>query len=123
LPPPTLTRPLALLFAILGCNAWAQVGLVAAGRSNDPASLVLAQVLIGFAGFLTAWAAWTRARRAWIGALSYGVLTAGMLAALPRLLALPTDARPGLVAGAAGVLLVSSASAWYLRRSTTHRGV
>ena len=117
-PPLTLARPIALLFVILGANAWVQVGLVVAGQSDDPPTLVLAQGLIGFAGFITAWAAWTRARWGWVGALSYGFLIAGMLAALPRLLALPADARSGLLAGAAAVMLLSSVSAWYLRRSS-----
>jgi hypothetical protein len=115
---PTLARAIALLFAILGVNAWVQVGFVVAGRSDDPTFLVWMQCLIGLAGVVTAWAAWTCARWGWIGALSHGILTAGMLAALPRLLALPAEARPGIFAGAATMMVLSGASAWYLYRAT-----
>ncbi|MDF1505635.1 hypothetical protein, partial [Roseisolibacter sp. H3M3-2] len=58
---------------------------------------------------------WARARWAPRAALGYGVVTAAMLGALPWILRLPADAHRGVRAGAAAVLLLSAALAWYLR--------
>lgn len=58
------------------------------------------------------------ARWAPVAALVYGVVTAGLLLALPPILDLePSDAR-GLWLGAAIILLLVLWAAWYLRRSS-----
>ena len=63
-----------------------------------------------------AWGSWAAARWAPAAAAAYGVVTAGVLVALGRLLDLDAAARGGLWAGAAAVLAFGVASAWYLRR-------
>jgi hypothetical protein len=63
-----------------------------------------------------AWGTWRNARWGSMACVLYGLVTAGMLAALPRLLDLPADARPGIWSGAALVLLFALSVAWYLRR-------
>ena len=118
-----MTRPpggrvaLALLFAVLALNAWAQVALVPFGRSDDPAALVALQTLIGATGAAAAGGRWPAARWAPGAALAYGLVTAGMLAVLPSLLGLPVEARAGIWAGAASVLAFGVWAAWYLRRA------
>ena len=58
------------------------------------------------------------ARWAPVAALVYGVVTAGLLLALPPILDLePSDAR-GLWLGAAIIVLLVLWAAWYLRRSS-----
>jgi hypothetical protein len=107
---------LAIVFALLALNAWAQVVLVPLGRVNDPPALVALQTLVGATGAAAAWGSWTGARWATAAALLYGVATAGLLAALTPILGLPADARGGLLRAAAGVLVFAAAAAWYLRR-------
>lgn len=107
---------LAVVFALLALNALAQVALVPLGSSDDPPPLTALQALIAAAGGAAAWGSWTGARWAPAAALLYGVVTAGMLAALEPLLALDAEARGGLLTGAAAVLLLALSAAWYLRR-------
>lgn len=107
---------LAGVFLLLALNAWAQVLLVPLGRSDDPASLTILQSLIGLAGTAAAWGSWSGARWAPMAAVLHGVVTAGMLLALPPILDLGADERGGLRAGAVAVLVFALGSAWYLRR-------
>ena len=105
------------VFALLALNAWAQVALVPLGGSDDPFVLTALQALIGAAGAAAAWGSWAGARWAPATAVLYGLVTAGMLVALTPLLGLAPDARGGLWAGAAVVLLLSLCAAWYLHRA------
>ena len=114
---PTGRVVLAVLFALLALNAWAQVLLVPFGRSGDPLALTVLQALVGTAGAAAAWGSWTGHRAAPALASSYGLVTAGMLVALPPLLALEPEARGGIWVGAAGVLAFAAGAAAYLRRS------
>ena len=107
----------ALIFALLALNAWVQVVLTALGRSDDPAALLALQVLSGAAAAAAAVGIWRGARWAPGAALSYGVVTGCMIAALEPILGLEREARTGLWMGAVIVLLFSAGSAWYLRRS------
>jgi hypothetical protein len=106
----------AVVFGVLGLNAWAQVALVLLGRTSRPPALVALQALIGAAAAAAVWGSWTGARWAPGAALAWGLVSAGMLVALGPLLALPADVRPGLWTGAAWVLAGALGAAWYLRR-------
>lgn len=112
---------LAGAFALLALNAWAQALLAVVGRQSDPAPLIALQALVGAAAAAAAWGSWTAARWAPLAALAYGIATAGMLAALPSLLALPADAWAGLWTGMAGVLVFAAVAAWRLRRLAATR--
>ena len=107
---------LAVVFALFALNAWAQVALVAVGRSDDPPALTGFQALVGAAGAAAAWGSWIRARWAPSAAIAYGVATAAMLVLLAPLLDLGAEARGGLWIGASAVLVFALSSAWYLRR-------
>ena len=102
---------LAVLFGLLALNAWLQLPF-----SDGPRVLDALQVGIGLAAMAAARGSWTGARGAPAAALAYGATCAAMLLALPTILSLEPDARPGLFAGAAAVALLGVLSAWYLRR-------
>ena len=108
---------LAVVFAILALNAWVQVLLVLLGESGDPGALTVLQALVGIAGAAAAWGSWRGTRWAPVASALYGLVTAGMLAALVPLLGLEPDARGGLWTGAAAVLLFGLWAGWYLRRA------
>lgn len=108
---------LAVVFALLALNAFAQVIFVPLGLTGDPPALTALQALVGTAGAAAAWGSWTGTRWAPWAALLYGLVTAGMLVALDPLLALGPEARRGLWVGAACVLVFGLWAAWYLRRS------
>ncbi len=114
---------LAVIYALLALNAWAQVVLVPLGRSGDPLLLTALQFLIGAAAAVAAWEIWSAAKWAPGAILIHGFITAGMLASLGPMLDLPGDARPGLWVGAAAVILWSLVFAWYLRRVVRRRQV
>ena len=97
----------AVVFGLLGLNAWGQVVSVLLGRSDDPPVLTALQFAVGAAGVAAAWGIWKQAEWAWVAAIAYGVVTAGMLLALPALLELPADARTGIWGGAAVVMVLS----------------
>ena len=102
---------LAILFVLLGLNAWLQLP-----SSDGPRVLDALQVAIGLAAMAAARGSWTGARWAPAAALAYGAISASMLLALPTILSLEPDARPGIFTGAGVVALVGLGSAWYLRR-------
>jgi hypothetical protein len=106
---------LSVVFGLLALNAWGQVLLVALGHSDDSRTLTMLQGVVGLTAVATAWGSWRRARWAPGAAIAYGATTAGMLAALPSLLQLPTDARLGIWAGSAAVLLFAVLCAVYFR--------
>lgn len=112
---------IAMLFGLLALNAWAQVGLVPLGRSDDPGTLSWLQGLVGLTAAAAAWGSWRGARWAAAAAATYGLVTAGMLVALEPLLGLGPDARAGLRIGAATVLTFALGAAWYLRRAARRR--
>lgn len=108
---------LVVIFTLFGLNAWVQVLNAIIGGSDDPTALVVLQTLVGTAGIAAAWGAWSGARWAPVAAVSYGVVTAAMLASLGPLLDLATAEMRGIWSGAAGVLLFGLWAGWYLRRS------
>jgi hypothetical protein len=108
---------LAVVFALLALNALVQVALVPLGHSGDPPVLTVLQALVGAAGAAAAWGSWAGTRWAPWAALAYGLVTAGMLAALVPLLELNPGARGGVWLGAACVFAFALWAAWYLRRS------
>jgi len=107
---------LAVLFVLLGLNAWTQVALDLTGNGGEPPPLIALQALVGASAAAAAWGTWRNARWASVACVLYGLVTAGMLAALPPLLDLPAEAGPGIWSGAALVLLFALSVAWYLRR-------
>ena len=84
--------------------------------SDDPWLLTALQVAIGAAGTLAAFGSGIAARWAPVAVLGYGGITAAMLVALPTILRLEPEARPGIWTGAVAVLCFSGLCAWYLRR-------
>lgn len=109
-----LGRFLSAIFGVLALAAWSEVILVFFGSENPP-TLVSLQLSIGLAAAATSWGSWRRARWAPIAAIAYGILTAILLLALPTLLELPAESRPGLRTGAAAVSLLAILSAAYFR--------
>ena len=107
---------LAVLFGLFTLNAWAEVLLSLFGRFGDPPGLTALQVAVGVAGGFATRGIWTGAYWAPAAVLAYGSITGAMLVALPLILGLEAEARRGIWAGAASVVLCSLAVAWYLRR-------
>ena len=112
---PRRNTALAIVFALLALNAWAQVIFSLAGRTSDPWPLVILQTLVGATAATAAVGCWRV--RSWAGAaaLGYGVVGATLVAALGPLLDLAAEDRAGLVTGAMLVLLFGLWAAWYLR--------
>ena len=112
-------KPLGLvlgaIFGVLALIDWAQVLLALLGRSDNPSTLIALHFGTGAAAAASCWGSWRRNPWTPIAAVTYGVLTAALLLALPSLLNLPLDARAGLRAGAAAVLLFALLSAAYFR--------
>jgi hypothetical protein len=106
---------LSVLFGLFVVNSWGQVLLNIAGHSNDPGALTALQLGSGATALATSWGAWHRTRWAAGAAVLYGLATAGLVAALPRLLDLPAAARSGLWLGSTAILVFSLLCAAYLR--------
>lgn len=119
---PARNTALAIVFALLALNAWAQVILALADRSSDPAPLMLAQALVGLAAAATAVGSWRVRRWAPAAALAYAVVGATMIASLDLMLDLPPGAHVGLLTGAAIIFLFGAWAAWYLRAPGVVRG-
>jgi len=108
---------LALIYALLALNAWAQVFLALGGELSDPPILIGLQALIGIAGTAAAWGAWAGTRWASYAVVIHGVITATMLVSLDPILGLG-EARSRLFIAAAAVLAWTFLFAWYLHRLT-----
>ncbi len=108
---------LALIYALLALNAWAQVVLALRGELSDPPVLIVLQAVIGIAGTAATWSIWVAARWAPHAVVFHGVSTATMLVALVPILGLAAESRSGLLIAAAAVLVWTFLFAWYLRRS------
>lgn len=102
-----------VLFAIAGLDALRQVVL-----EHDPAVLATLQAVVGVLALATAWGSWKGTRWSPASAIAWGIVTAGMLFALPSILDLPPEARGGIRVGSAIVLCIGFGIAWYLRRAT-----
>ena len=108
---------LAVLFGLFTLEAWAEVLLATLGGSDSPRALTALQTGVGVAGVFATRGIWTGARWAPAAAVVYGAITGSMLVALPLILGFEPEARRGIWAGAAGVVLCSLGVAWYLRRA------
>jgi hypothetical protein len=122
-PSPRSRTVLAVVYALLALNAWAQALLPLIGRSDDPPALTAWQALVGATGAATAWGSWRGARWAPAAAIVHGLVTAGMLLSLAPLLDLPADAVNGLRTGAALVTLFGVWTAWLLRRAARNGAI
>lgn len=116
-----MTRPLgvkliALLFALLSLNGLVQGVMALVGTNDEPFTLTLFQLASGGSALAAAIGAWQGSRWSSVASMTYGVVTAAMLAALPHLLGLDDDAKLGIWSGATIVLLFSVAAGWYLHR-------
>jgi hypothetical protein len=115
-------KPLGLIlgaiFGLLALVDWAQVLPALLGRSDNPSALIALHFGTGAAAAATCWGSWRSARWTPIAAVVYGALTAALLLALPSLLNLPLDARAGLRAGAAVVMVFALLSAMYFRANS-----
>jgi hypothetical protein len=109
---------LALIYALLALNAWAQVILALAGELSDPPVLIALQAVIGIAGTAAAWGSWVGAQWGPHAVVFHGVSTATMLVTLHPILGLPAESRSGLLIAAAAVLIWTFLFAWYLHRLT-----
>ncbi len=107
---------LAVIFAILSADAFAEVLLAVLGYSDTPATLVRIQSLVALSAAAAAWGSWRGSRWAWLAALGYGLVTGAMIAALGPLLDLGPEASRGLWAGAAVLFVFGAWAAWYLHR-------
>ena len=112
---------LAVIYALLAVNAWAQVVLALRGELSDPPILIGLQSLIGIAGAAAAWGSWAGARWAAYAVVIHGLITATMLVLLDPILGLGADARSSLLIAAAVVLAWSFLFAWYLNRLVRRR--
>jgi len=111
---------LAIVFALFAATGWYQV-FVNLLHHSDPPPLTAFHLLIAASATATAIGSWSMARWAPIGALLYGILTAGLLLALTPLLHLDPDSAGGLRTGALVVMIFGALTAWYLRRSSRPR--
>ena len=109
-------RVLAVVFALLACNAWAQVVLVPFGLADDPPALTALQGLVGATAAAAARGSWRLARWAPAAAVAHALATVGMLLALGPLLDLPAESVGGIRVGAGVLLALGLCAAWYLRR-------
>lgn len=109
---------LSAIFGVLALIDGAQVLLALLGRSDESSTLIALHFGTGAAAAATCWGSWRRTRWTPIAAVTYGALTAALLLALPALLNLPPDARAGIRAGAAAVLLFALFSAAYFRANS-----
>lgn len=120
--PRTPSRPvgrvvLALVFAILALNSLVEAVFVAFRIADEPGTLGVLQGAVAVAGAAAGWGSWRGTRWAPAAAIGYGVLTAIMIVALGRLLALDPAASRRLWAGAAVMLGFGLWAAWYLQRA------
>jgi hypothetical protein len=106
---------LSVVFALLALAAWGQVLSTALGHGDDPHVLTALHACTGAAAAATAWGSWRRAKWTSSAAVAYGIVTAGMLIALPSLLRLPAAARTGIWTGAVAVLVFAALCAMYFR--------
>jgi len=113
----------AVIYALLALNAWAQVVFALGGELSDPPILIVLQSLIGIAGTAAAWGAWAGTRWAAYAVAINGVITATMLVSLDPILGLGADARSRLFIAVAAVLVWTFLFAWYLYRLTRRRDV
>jgi len=113
---------LCTIFGVLALIDSAQVLLALIGRSDAPSTLIALHFGTGTAAAATFWGSWRGTRWTPIAAAAYGALTAALLLALPALLNLPPDARAGIRAGAAAVVLFALLSAAYFRANARQRG-
>jgi hypothetical protein len=122
LPRKPLGLVLCTIFGVLALIDWAQVLVALIGRSDEPSTLVALHFGTGAAAGTTCWGSWRGTRWTPIAAVAYGALTAALLLRLPALLSLPPDARAGIRAGAAAVLLFALLSAAYFRAKARQSG-
>lgn len=102
-------------FSFFTLNAWGQVFSSFVGWSDEPGLLLVLQTLSGAAAYATALGTWRRLPWAPVAAVSYGMITGGLILSLGPILDLPAEARTSLPVGALSVVLIGAGVALYLR--------
>ena len=111
----TVLRVCGVVFAILAASDLRELLVVIAGRSSDPAPLVVGHVASGITGVAAAVGLWRGASWASYATIAWGIATALLVATLQPILDLPLDARPGLWGAAAGIMVAALLVARYAR--------
>jgi hypothetical protein len=118
---PSPPRPIGIivvsaLLLLLCLNAWTQVARDLFGVDRAPELLTILQACSGALALVTAAGAWNR--RVWAPgtAILFGLVTGGMVLGLGPMLDMSEEQRKGIWVGALGLVAVSVAIAWYLRR-------
>jgi hypothetical protein len=106
---------LCVIFSLLAFAAWLLVLFLVFDESNTQPMLTTWQTCIALVATMTAWGSWRRRKWASGAAAAYGLEAAGMLVALPSILPLAANFRPGIRAGAAAVLVFALLCAVYFR--------
>lgn len=119
--PPIGRIVVAVLFTLFGLSAWSEALDIFLRASDDPTLLGILQTVIGAVALTAAVGSWRGSRWSPVAAIAYGVITAGMIVGLGPMLGLEGEERGGLLVGAAAVLLIALAMAWYLRRAQAPR--
>ena len=79
-------------------------------------AVMLFQFAVALTSTLSALGTWRRTRWATRAIVAWGLVEGTFVALLRPLLDLPKDALPGLVAGAASILVIAGAFVWWVKR-------
>ncbi len=108
---------LIVMFTCVGGNALNEALRILRHPAEAPAALMYWQFAVGGLSLAAVIGIWQRAEwTSWAIGI-WGAVAAAMIIALGPLLELEPAARDGLRTGAALLIAIAAASAWYLRRS------
>jgi len=117
----------ALFYVATSISQLHQVPRETFGEEALPA-LAAYHAASGLASLATALGIWFQFRWSWLLSLLWGAVTSALILSLPRLLRLSAEESVGMPIGAAVVVALSVAGAWYLhgafaaKRATRERG-
>ncbi len=106
------------LFTGLALSALNQVRQGLLRETSTPVTLVMLHVLTGALSTAVAFGVYQRARWTTGVIAAWGIAAAGMVVLLEPILALGSDARSGLLGGAAVIAAIAFCAAWYVRRDS-----
>lgn len=111
-------KAVSLLMFFLAVNALVQAVRLALGWDTGPIALTLWQFACGLSALAAAAGTWLGERWSAGVIVAYGVITGALIVALYPMLALPQEARNGLIASGVGAVVVCALLAWYVARAT-----
>lgn len=120
-PPRVGPRAAAVLLCLLAVNALAQGARWTLGLDDQPVVLGLEQWVSGLVALAAAVQAWRLHHTAAAWTALYAILLGTLLGTLGPVLGLDADERRGVLTGAAAVVLLLLAIAFYLRRALPRR--